>query len=63
MSYAVWDAAIAAGATLDELKLIDEGKYPSWFLGKMIAWHISHKHIVSHGEDAVASSVKSKGKK
>lgn len=63
MSYAVWDAAIAAGASLRELKLIDEGKYPSWFLGKMIAWHIASKQISTHGEDAVASSSKNKGKK
>lgn len=60
MSYAVWDAAVSAGASLDELKSIDEGKYPSWFLGKMIAWHIAHKQISSHSEDAVSTSVKGK---
>jgi len=60
MSYAVWDAAIAAGASLDELRSIDEGKYPSWFLGKMIAWNIAHKQISSHSEDAVSSSAKGK---
>ncbi len=60
MSYAVWDAAIAAGATMDELKNIDEGTYPSWFLGKLIAWHIASKQIASHKDEAVASSMKNK---
>jgi len=60
MSYAVWDAAIAAGATMDELKHIDEGTYPSWFLGKLIAWHIASKQIASHKDEAVASSMKNK---
>jgi hypothetical protein len=60
ISYSVWDAAIAAGATLDELKSIDEGKYPSWFLGKVIAWHMVHRLIDNHQEDAVATSMKNK---
>jgi hypothetical protein len=60
MSYAVWDAAIAAGATMDELKRIDEGAYPSWFLSKVIAWHIASRQIASHRDDAVASSMKNK---
>jgi hypothetical protein len=58
MSYAIWDAAIAAGASMDELKAIDEGQYPSWFLGKIIAWHIAHRQISSHSDDAVAKSVR-----
>lgn len=63
MSYAIWDAAIAAGASLDELRDIDKGKYPSWFLGKIIAWHIASRLIHNHQEDAVAASIKAKSKK
>jgi hypothetical protein len=60
MSYAVWDAAIAAGATMDELKHIDEGVYPSWFLGKLIAWHIASRQISTHKDDAVSASINKK---
>jgi len=60
MSYAVWDAAIAAGASLKELQAIDEGEYPSWFLGKIIAWHIASRQISNHQDDAVAKSMKKK---
>lgn len=48
--YSVWDAAIAAGATLEELSKLES--YPKKFLAKLVAWHNYHSLIELHGQDA-----------
>ncbi len=61
--YAETDAAIAAGATLDELQKWYENGYPKWFKAMVVVWHTYHHLIEQHKEDAVAQASKSKGKK
>jgi len=51
--YSVWDAAIAAGATLEELSKLES--YPKAFLAKLVAWHNFHSLIELHGQDASSS--------
>ncbi len=58
MTYSLWDGAIAAGATLDELHKINMGMYPPKFLATIIAWHMTHQQINSHIEDAKAQKMK-----
>ncbi|MBD3251180.1 hypothetical protein GF380_01775 [Candidatus Uhrbacteria bacterium] len=48
--YPLWDAAIDAGATLDELQSLDE--YPKRFQAQLIAWHQIKKLINLHTEEA-----------
>jgi hypothetical protein len=59
MSFPVWDAAIAAGATLHELYLLDygrplpvDGTFPQPFLGKVVAWHVLSRQVSLHSQDA-----------
>jgi len=56
ISYSVhfseWEAAIAAGATLDELARLE--KYPKRFRAKLVAWHGYHKAVDLHAQDAAA---------
>ena len=52
MTYSIWDSAIAAGATLDELQKIRSGRYTPRFLASLVAWHMTHQQITSHTEDA-----------
>ncbi len=59
-TYAIWDAAVAAGATLEELEKIQGGDYSSKFLAQLIAWHAGYKGINSNVEDAKAQNSKSK---
>ena len=61
MRYTIWEAAIAAGATLDELKMIDE--YPKRFLADLVAWHEAHKLVNLHGQSAAADAAKKRVKK
>jgi hypothetical protein len=56
----VFDAAIAAGATLDELARIED--YPKQFLAKLVAWHQMSNLISAHQEDASAEKMRSKRK-
>jgi hypothetical protein len=48
--YNEFDAAIAAGATLEELSMLET--YPKSFRAKLIAWHNFHKLIEMHSQDA-----------
>lgn len=48
--YSVFDAAIAAGATLDELSKLE--KYPKTFRAKLVAWFNYHNAIEMHSQDA-----------
>ena len=62
MSYALWDSAIAAGATLHDLWQIESGVYPKSFLAKVIAWRRGSIAINNHTEVARAKAME-KGKK
>jgi hypothetical protein len=54
-----WDAAIAAGATLDELVKWEDGGYPTWFKAKVIVWHERKMLAENHTEDAKVQAMKS----
>ena len=56
LMFPLWEAAIAAGATLDELSKLDD--YPKKFLAKLIAWHIKHRLVRMHEQDAVTKAAK-----
>lgn len=58
--FSIWEAAVAAGGTLDELARLDE--YPKRFLAKLVAWHGYHKAIELHAQDAVNRKSARKGK-
>lgn len=53
-SYGEWEAAIAAGATLEELEKWDRGLYSTKFKSKVLAWYGLHTLIELHANDAVA---------
>lgn len=63
MPFLEWEAAVAAGATLDELLAWDEGRYPKSFKAKVIAWYSNHQMIKNHTEAAVAEASKAAAKK
>jgi len=52
--FSEFEAAIAAGATLDELLKWEQGLYPNQFKAKVVAWYNLHKLIELHANDAVA---------
>lgn len=59
--YHLWDAAIAAGATLKELQVLEDGQtFSQWFKASLIAWHRAHMAIEKHATDA---SIKKRRKK
>lgn len=62
MAFAEWEAAIAAGATLDELYKWETGGYPKPFRARVIAWHNLHNLVEAHKNDAAAEKVKSRSK-
>jgi len=57
-AFEVFDAAIAAGATIEDLWKIDSGDYPTWFIAKLIAWSRGSKMIHNHSQDAASSKSK-----
>ena len=60
IQFSIWEAATAAGATLDELVKIERGEYPSWFLARLVAWHQLHGLVAMHREDAARPKTKGK---
>lgn len=50
-----WQAAVDAGATLDELVKWDSGLYSRSFMSRVIAWYQLHGAVQAHMEDAMAS--------
>lgn len=58
VSFTKWEAAVAAGATLDELKKLHAGVYPNAFIAKLIAWHNMHELVEANADDAVARDMK-----
>jgi hypothetical protein len=63
MSYRIWEAAIAAGATLDELAKLEEGKYKRAFLTKLVAWYNMNTLIEVHTDEAKSSAMKRRAKR
>ena len=61
ITFPLWEAAIAAGATLDELSRLDD--YSKRFQAKLIAWHQKHKIVQLHEQDARSKAMNKKGKK
>lgn len=60
--YHVWEAGIAAGATLTELQQLEDGKtFSQWFRASLIAWHRTHMQVEKHATDASIKKPK-KGK-
>lgn len=52
MGFLEWEAAVAAGATLDELVKWEERSYPKQFMAKVVAWYQYHCLVKTHQEDA-----------
>ena len=57
-----WDAAIAAGATLDELYKWEQGEYPGWFRALVIVWYERKNQYEAHVEAARAQHMERKSK-
>ena len=49
-TFELWEAAVAAGAGLDDLWRLDMGHYPKWFKAKLIAWFRFHELLKLHRE-------------
>lgn len=62
-TFPIFDAAVAAGATLDELEKLERGEYSKQFLVVLLAWHEVKKTIELHVEDARARAMERKAKK
>lgn len=61
-AFANLNAAIAAGATLDELLKWEEGDYPGWFKARIIVWHKMTMLIEAVVNMAAAKKAKRKGR-
>jgi hypothetical protein len=62
MEFLGWEAAVSAGATLDELQAWDEGtgRYSKHFKARVIAWYQYHSLVRTHQEDAARPKRKGK---
>jgi hypothetical protein len=65
ISFSIWEAAVAAGAGLDEIYRLETGfappnAYPKWFVARLIAWYKYHNLIIMHSDDAAAKKAASK---
>lgn len=60
MSYKIWEAAVAAGATLDQLEKLEDGGYKHAFLAKLVAWYNMKNLIDVHTNEAQNQAAKSK---
>jgi hypothetical protein len=58
VTYSLWDSAIAAGATLEELQKMHAGRYSPKFLASLVAWNNMKNMIANHIEDAKAKKIK-----
>ena len=63
LSFPTWDAAINAGATLDELEKMDNGGYKPMFVAKLVAWDTIKRHIQLHSQDAQITEQKRRARK
>lgn len=56
LSFPLWEAAVAAGATLEELRRLHRGLYRKDFVVSLLAWHEMHQTVALHIEDARAAA-------
>lgn len=63
MSFAIWQAAVSAGATLDELQKLEDGGYKRAFLAKLVAWYNMRNLIDLHTNDAQNAETKRRSKR
>lgn len=61
--FAEFDAAIAAGATLDELYKLYQGLYPRRFMAMIVVWNSSRRMIEAHQQDAQNAVMRQKTKR
>lgn len=59
----LWEAAIAAGATLDDLEKLDNREYSKRFMARLVVWYERHQLYKAHVSDAEAQYIKKKSKK
>ena len=59
-TFAEFDAAIKAGATLDELHKWLNGGYPTWFMAYILSWAKNRVAIDAHIEEAIGDKMKQK---
>jgi hypothetical protein len=52
LEFSGWEAAIAAGAGLDEMIKWANGEYPRAFMAKVIMWNELHRAVEMHIGDA-----------
>lgn len=60
LSFALWESAIAAGATLHDLWRMEQGLYPREFMAKVVAWHKGHVAVENHTEVAKVQAANKK---
>lgn len=58
----LWEAAIAAGATLDELDKMDNGGYSNRFLSRLVIWYQRHNQYDAHVSEAESDYIEKKAK-
>lgn len=58
--YDLFSAAIAAGATLDELFKLQSGEYPGWFKAQILIWYQNSRLSEAHAKDAEIDEIKKK---
>ena len=52
MSFLEWEAAVAAGASREELYKWETRGYPKSFMARVVAWYQYHCLVKTHQEDA-----------
>jgi len=50
-----WEAASAANL---DIFAWESGKYPNWFMARVLAWYELHQLVAAHSEDAAAKNAK-----
>lgn len=63
LTFPLFDAAVAAGATLAELEKLECGEYSKRFMVQLLAWHEIKQTISLHVEDARARAAERKAKR
>lgn len=58
--YANLNAAIAAGASMDELLKWEQGEYPQWFMARVVVWHRHVAQIDAVVQNAIQKKAKKK---
>ena len=59
-AFGEWEAATSAGLDMYEW---ETGKYPTWFMARVLSWHKLHRLVEVHTQDAVNAKMNRKMKK